>query len=315
MFHKQRGADTSNEFRTYAATHPLTKIIHGIAFELHRTSRFVVAPGEWPKRFLDGPADNHRNLLTESMEKCNPKTGARDLEPLPDCPSIIDPANPDNDVGARAYAYHYIRTTMRLESLRLLTSMLIMDEAVDGKPNGWRTARIFHTPDPDTKSLLLPLIGNYHDRVRARRNQAEAYGQKILSGEIVPPVYSPRVHAETVAETVSAAMTFRSEKYDSSESSVIDASESRKARVASRPAPDINAAQFDLVEDEENAPDVNEKEETLKPNGEGTLQPNELKTSEPNELKTSEPNEEETLQSNKEEISVPDDKETGSAPS
>jgi non-canonical poly(A) RNA polymerase PAPD5/7 len=297
MFHRQFPHADLSKIRSYAGTHPLTKAIELIATVAYRKSRLVVAPGAWPTRYPNGPQDTHRELKTKSMANRDPKTGLRDLEPLPNCPSIIDPANPRNDLGARAYAYIYIRSTLQLENERLVTSMMMLDEAESGVPSVvWQKTKLHHKPDPNPKSLLLPLIGNYHDRVRALREQVEAYGRKVLSGEMVPPVYIPPAHdqgSRTEMET-------RPSIADSPEHEIVDAFESNEEVVGSehaldvvapkssdkairtKPVPDVNASQFDLVDD-----DANEEEATSEVNAEETARLNEEETSQPTEEEVS----------------------------
>jgi hypothetical protein len=309
VFHKEWYDERMIEYTKTAASHPLTKAITLIGTQSSRLARFVVSHDEWPPRF---PDFNHRALRKKHMMNRHPVTGARDLEALADQPSIIDPARPTNDLGAKAYAYNYIRSTFKLEAERLVTAMMLLDQAADGVPRPWDVPHpdypLAHTPDPNPKSLLLPLIGNYHDRVRSRREQAAAYGRKVLSGEIVPPVYvpPPEHHLPDLEPPASPTEDANAAVVSAYKASKV-AKKASKPNKASKSARNIDASQFDLV-DEPAAPDSKEEEATSKPSEEETSKlEDEQGAAESKEEMTSEPSEGE--------ISKPDDKEAGSTPS
>lgn len=184
-------------YNQYAVLHPLTTVLWSLGQARQRTERFVVGSETMVPRWPDNVTDNHRRVRAVHLKKPrDAETGLHDLSPLlATHPSVIDPANPKNDLGAKAYAYLYIKPTAILESYRLITSMIAMDKAVGLElPPGEAPTSLHHVPKPVT-SLLLPLIGNYHERVQSQRARAEAYGNKVLRAAAAKPIDTSRFDA------------------------------------------------------------------------------------------------------------------------
>jgi non-canonical poly(A) RNA polymerase PAPD5/7 len=266
--HKRQASYTK-----YCECHPLTKAIWFLGAIEQRSTRLAIGPMADTRRWPDGPADSHKELKKENILKPrDPETGLHDLEPLlTDNPSIIDPANPKNDLGAKAYAFVYIKKTARLEAFRLIKSMITLDKAAGSHPTVSKIDEVdvYHEPQPIT-SLLLPMIGNYHERVQAQRARAEAYGKKVLS--------TPAAAAlETTPDAATSSPT-ASDAQPRETQPTPDVEEVAPAGPVSKPAPLVDASRFDLLagpefdefdkdeaEDHDNASESSEEKATSPP--------------------------------------------------
>ena len=95
--------------------------------------------------------------------------------------TLQDPADPLNDLGAHTFAIKHILATARYYETELRRDMEAHDEA-------------HHSERPSPiRSLLLPLVGSYHEHLYDLRERASAYGNWVLGGRKgdPPPLSAP----------------------------------------------------------------------------------------------------------------------------